>query len=64
MAYNDSIGQWPVGQPYSFCRSFYGMYDVALVYHSGGSQLAKAKVVSMQSSNKTRLILISEHKHI
>jgi hypothetical protein len=64
MAYNDSIGQWPVSQLYSSCRSFYRVYDVALVYHIGSSQLAKAKAVSMQSSNKTRLILISERKHV
>jgi hypothetical protein len=56
MAYNDSIGQRPVSQLYSSCRSFFRAYGVALVYHSGSSQLAKAKVVSMQSSNKTRLI--------
>jgi hypothetical protein len=47
MAYNHSIGQWPVSQLYSSCRSFYRVYDVALVYHSGSSQSAKAKVVSM-----------------
>lgn len=62
MAYNDSIGQRPVGQLYSSCRSSH-VCMMSHLYNSGSRQLAKAKVVSMQSSNKSRFILISEHKH-